>query len=463
MIDIDTYARLHISKDLFQAEIEFLELDDTLQLDENHLLNWLKTQGVVFGILQEEVADICRNLGSFSNQQVLIAQGKSPQSGTDGTIEYTFNDDSKNAPKELQGGKVDFKETARISNVVKGECIAKRILATVGTEGMNIKGETIKAKDGKEARFSIGKNVVPDKEKMSLYAALDGMVSMTDGNRINVFPVYQVNGDVDYEIGNIDFVGNVVIRGNVLPGFKVKATGDIRITGSVEAATIISEGSITISGGILGQNKASITAGTELNSSFIQDAEVKSGDRVVTQSIMHSTVQSGRTVDCTRSKGLIVGGRIQAGEAVIARNIGNSLSMPTVVEVGVPPEIRNELSECKEHLIELSEQSDKTKKALDLLNQMAAQGQLPQDKLMMRVKLNNTFKQHKEEMEKIKERIMEIEKALLELEQSKIDVQNMIFGGVKLVIGRHIKYINEPLSRSRFRLADGDIRMTILD
>ena len=81
------------------------------------------------------------------------------------------------------------------------------------------------------------------------------MVTTTDREKINVFPVYEVNGDVDYNTGNIDFVGTIVIRGNVRSGFKVKADGDIRIIGSVEGAELEAAGSIEISAGIIGQNK----------------------------------------------------------------------------------------------------------------------------------------------------------------------------------------------------------------
>ena len=71
-----------------------------------------------------------------------------------------------------------------------------------------------------------------------MYAAIDGLVTKTEKEKLNVFPVYEVNGDVDYNIGNIDFVGTVVIRGNILTGFRVKASGDIRVTGGIEGAEV---------------------------------------------------------------------------------------------------------------------------------------------------------------------------------------------------------------------------------
>ena len=52
--------------------------------------------------------------------------------------------------------------------------------------------------------------------------------------------------DVDASTGDIDYDGSVVIKGNVLAGFSVKAAGDISVSGIVEGATLISGGNITL-------------------------------------------------------------------------------------------------------------------------------------------------------------------------------------------------------------------------
>src|SRR5690606_12910229 len=133
----------------------------------------------------------------------------------------------------------------------------------------------------KEAYFKPGKNVVLDEERTRLYAVTDGMVTFTDNEKVNVFPVYEVNGDVDYRSGNIDFVGNVVVRGNVISGFRVKAEGDVRITGSVEGAEIIAAGSIDIAEGIVAHNKGFVKAGKTIKCSFIQDANVEAAEDLI--------------------------------------------------------------------------------------------------------------------------------------------------------------------------------------
>ncbi len=61
--------------------------------------------------------------------------------------------------------------------------------------------------------------------------------------------------------------------------------------------------------------------------------------------------------------------------------------------------LRNQLKVYMENM-------EKTDKALTLLDQLAAAGQLSPDKVAMRIKLNNTKKQALEEQNTIKERIL---------------------------------------------------------
>src|SRR5690606_11919860 len=108
--------------------------------------------------------------------------------------------------------------------------------------------------------------------------------------------------------------------------------------------------------------------------------------------------------------GLIVGGVVQAGEQVVARTIGNTMSTATVIEVGVLPHLRNELIELRNNMKVEIDNLNKTEKALVILDQLASVGKLDTEKMQMRSKLNNTKKQTAEEIEMMKDRILEIEK-----------------------------------------------------
>jgi uncharacterized protein (DUF342 family) len=451
-----------LSDDKCTAYLEYYNEEEGFSCTTEELEQFVESKGIKHGLLREALLVFVNNPSAYLKDKCKIAEGVSPVQGIDGYIQVLIGkeDDSEQRPLEAEDGKVDYKELIRLDNVRSGQIIAKRIDPVDGVPGKAVTGEEIPFRPGKEARFKIGKNVVVSPDGSAMYAAIDGLVSRTDGNKLNVFPVYEVNGDVDYKHGNIDFVGNVVIRGNVLTGFKVKAAGDIRVVGGVEGAELEAGGSIEITGGIIGYNKGLIHAGHHVKCTFIQDGNVDAGEDVlVSQSIMHSNVRAGHAVICAGTKGLIVGGSIQAGEHVSARVVGNTMSTVTSIEVGVLPRLRNEMNELRKEIREQMDSLDKTKKALTLLDQLAAAGQLTPDKMAMRIKLNSTHKSALHQSEEMKMRILEIEKVLEDTSRARVDILKMIYGGSKIVIGRYTKFIKDPVSRMSFYYQDGDITM----
>lgn len=458
---LDYYVSITLSDDKLTAFLQFTRTEEDIALNAAELEQYAASNGLLYGLNQAKLAQIAADPKAHYFVENVIASGDRPIDGENGYIHHMFDlDNNEKKPTVLEDGTVDYKELISIHNVKKGQMICQKVPPKSGKDGRAVTGETLFAKIGKEARFKVGKNVVMDTEQTALYAAIDGMITKTDRDKINVFPIYEVNGDVDFRVGNIDFVGGVVIRGNVQPGFRIKAAGDIRITGGIEAAELEAGGSIEVGAGIVGQNKAKVRAGKSIRSSFVQDALIEAGeDIIVTQSIMHSTARAGRFVICNGPKGLIVGGVVQAGEKVTSRTVGNSMSTVTVLEVGVLPELRNELIQLRQQLRSHHENLDKTEKALGLLDQLAAAGQLNQEKLALRVKLNHTKKQAVEEENAIKERILEIEKSLEETERARVEVIANVYGGTKIVIGRYTKFVKDSLARVVFCLSDGDIAL----
>lgn len=458
---LDEIISVSVSEDRLDACIQFQKVEEGLKLRARDLEDLLAQHGVVYGIRKDVLDKIVASPEQYRIDQIVVARGDAPINGENGFIRMLYNLERERAkPTQMEDGTVDYREINQLNNVQKGQPIAERIAPKEGTPGKAVTGEVLIAKNGKEAQFKLGKNVVTDKEKNTMYAAIDGLVTKTDRDKVNVFPVYEVNGDIDYSVGNIDFVGTVVIRGNVLPGFKVKAAGDIRVVGGVEAGELFAEGSIEITEGILGQNKGVVIAGKNVKTSFVQDAEITAKEDVlVSQSIMHSHVRAGANVICHGTKGLIVGGIVQAGEKVKARTVGNTMSTATVIEVGVLPELREELGEVRGKLRESKDNLDKTEKALTLLDQLAASGQLSGEKLAMRIRLTNSKKQTLEEIDELKERVIEIEKSLEGAVKAEVEVTATIYAGTKVVIGRYTRFVKDPVRMVKFCINEGEVTM----
>lgn len=422
---------------------------------------FLRQNAIVYGIDENLLLEVCEKPKKFLGTPITIAQGKSPVPGEPARIDYIFKSQVHEGikPKELDDGRVDFYQVVDIANVNRGQLVAKKIPAGRGEEGTSIFGQPIPPTPGKDVTIKMGKNVLLSQDKMLLYAAIDGQVSVGEGEKINVFPVYEVKGDVDFSIGNIDFVGTVVVRGNVPTGFRIKASGDIRILGSVEGAELEAGGSVEIKNGIAAQDKGHVIAGIDVKASYIQNGNVRAvNDVIVSQSIMFSHIRAGQNVFCNGTKGIIIGGSIQAGEKIVARVIGNSSATPTVLEVGVKPELRNDLLVVTKELSNLYDNLKKTEQGLGVIDQLLHSGvELSPDKKMLQIKLTNTKIMLEKEVKKFEAQKKELEVQLDHDAHAVVDVYSVMYPGIKLVFGKLIRFIKQEFPRTRFLVVQGEI------
>ncbi|TCS82965.1 DUF342 domain-containing protein [Tepidibacillus fermentans] len=423
------------------------------------MIELLKQQQIIYGIDEQLLSLICKHPLSYSEKQIEIAKGLKPIHGENAKIKWVILEEKeRNKPKVVEGDRVDYYSVNTIINVKKGELIAQKIPATKGEEGKTVRGKTIPAKPGKDLSFKIGKNVVLNETKDSIYASVDGQVVIDD--KVQVLPIYEVKGDVDFSVGNIDFVGTVIVSGNVLDGFKIHALDDIKIFGYVEGAELISKrGNIEIQQGVIGYQRSTIRAAKSVKALYIMDATVYAGENVhISQSIMRSEIIAGKEVICLGTKGLIVGGQTNAGTKVIASIIGNHLATPTSIEVGINPMLREELRELQEKKRENFQLFDKIEKAIHFINRLQrTMGDLPPNKQSLLTELLNQKSLIEKRMKELDLREKTIEINMNMNDQSSIEVQNVIYPGVKLVIGKQRKFIKDVHKCVKFIFEEGEI------
>ncbi len=160
-----------------------------------------------------------------------------------------------------------------------------------GKVGRNIFGEEIKPRTVKSLKLDFGKNIVMNEEHTEIYSEVTGHASLVNG-KVFVSDVYEVPADVDNSVGNIDYDGSVVIKGNVKPGFSVKATGDIVVEGVIENAYVESKGQVIVKHGIHGMHKGVIRAGTNVMAKYIENANIFAGGYVESEIILNSNVSA---------------------------------------------------------------------------------------------------------------------------------------------------------------------------
>jgi uncharacterized protein len=111
-----------------------------------------------------------------------------------------------------------------------------------------------------------------------------------DRNRI-ASEIFEVDGGVDFSVGNIDFAGCIKIKGNMLSGFKVKVSESVEIGGNVDRAVVEAGVDVRIAKGFYGSQNSRISAGRNIHARSLDNADVEAGgDVVVAHYILNSNV-----------------------------------------------------------------------------------------------------------------------------------------------------------------------------
>jgi uncharacterized protein (DUF342 family) len=322
-------------------------------------------------------------------------------------------------------------------------------------------GRKISGYNGRDKNLPGGKGMTLSEDHLRLYAEYDGNV-LIKGGSLSVNPVFDVKGDVDYSVGNIDFIGPVFVRGSVREGFEVDSGSDMVIDGVVEGAVLKSEGNITVKVGIRGVGKAKLLARGNVNAGYIDQALVRSdGNVTVAEAILHSDVGArGEIVAMGSKKGQIVGGTIQAGSEIVCEVLGSEMGTRTEVVVGELPELAEERKRSQENIKQFEEQLSKLDANIEFLKNLQRQGVLTEDKREMLARITKAKFHVKARHEATKKRLSEL---LDELEKNKTDgrvrVKNVCHPGVTVTI-RGVRYIvRESLRFTKFVYEDGEVRI----
>ncbi len=454
-LPVDEEVFVYISQDGMQATIMLLPPEGGRLLTYQDVVQALKDKGVVYGIDEDAIRQALNS--RRYGQEVIVARGQPPQDGEDARLTYHFNPEKKSKPEIREDGTVNYHSLDNIENVAKGQVLVTLTPPTPGVDGKTVRGTTVPAKPGKPLALPAGKNVVVSDDGLKLLAAIDGKVEMI-GGRVHVYSVHEVKNNVDNSTGNINFVGSVIIHGNVLSGFEVRAGGSIEVRGVVEGATLIAEGNVVLRKGLQGMKKGVIRAGGSVTARFIENGNVYAKGDVTAGVIMHSNVVSGQYVRLIGKRALIVGGRVHAVLGISASTIGSPMATATILEVGVSPEIRQEYEELKGELQRLEKEQQKVEQVLAVLSKMESSGRLPPDKLIIKQKALRVRNEYSVKIPTIKARLFELEEAFLRGAQGKVHVKKVVYPGVSITIGQSTLNIKDPIKYVTFLRDEGEIR-----
>ena len=410
--------------------------------------------GVTHGIDEQKLREFL-DIRIYDKSR-LIAETVPPVDGDNGRLVFEFSTDERTGrPREIGGGRVDYRSLDLYVPVTEGQLLVTRILATEGTPGVTIKGKEIKQKPGKEVNLPKGKNVDINEDRTEMRSKYSGMVEFVHGS-VNVSNLYKINGDVDLSVGNIEFDGSINISGSVRAGHVIKATGGVVVGGTMEASTIISDGSVEIKGGMQGADKGRIEAGGSVTVLYIERGTVIADGSISVDACIHSNLAAGAAITAKGRRGCIIGGHVGAADNITANFIGSVAHANTEVEVGVMPKKRERIQVLERELEKLSGELVK----LDQLD-----GYLSSSKEKMDPetwdKLFRSGTENRRIDEQLTEQYTEELNALkYELEHAtdgKVHILDTVFPGTRIIIASDIYKVNNEIQFTTFRHRDGEV------
>ena len=454
----DEYIKVEILEERTKAKARFYPpVNHGVLLSKEDIVNALVRAGVKYGVDEPAINRFL--LERHYCTDYILARATFPIQGHDAQIIYHFNTDLTLKPKTNEDGSVDFHQLDMISRCRKGDLLATLIPVDFGKPGIDVCGNVIRPMKVNNRILRHGNKVFMSPDGTKMFSEVDGHVNLTDG-RVFVSDTYEVHADVDASTGDIMYDGNVVVRGNVITGYSVRARGDIEVNGVVEGAYIEAGGQIILKRGMQGMNKGTLRANSNIVSKFIENAEVIAGGYVTTESILHSRVSAKGDITVGGKRGFVTGGEIRSGTQISVKTAGSNMGTTTLLEVGIDPKIVEEFRELEKRMAGMIAEKEKLAQALGVFRKKLTMGiQIADDKRdYLKQLTQNTILMDTQ----IKEAQKRYEELKIEIDNNSagvIKVSGIVFPGTKLIISNVIYYIRQETHHSKFIRDRADIKV----
>ena len=342
-LNLEENLKILISEDRLEA---FLKVQAMLPIRTRliDLKHYISESGIVHGLVSNKILKEWIKNKQKRRRPLKIAQGTDPVPPKDARIVFHFETNIKKAGTEKEDGSIDFKNRGETISVKKGSLLAEKIPSEEGKPGLDVTGKVIDVPKPRDTHIKPGKGVSRSPDNLQITAAVNGFPEVDNNGKINVHQVLIINGDVGMQTGHVLFDGVVLVKGEVSPGFQVKAE-KLEAAGIMNAEVTTTD-DIIVRGGIIGSK---IKANGSITAKFLKASQVISKkDVVIEKEIVDSTINLSGT--CLCEKGKIVATQITSAQGVRAAEIGSETSAPCHIMVGVSSKVQKQLKRLKNTL-----------------------------------------------------------------------------------------------------------------
>lgn len=297
------------------------------------------------------------------NQVIMMGEKQVPS--VNGSLNWTKDYFAEGWAVDEESGAVNFWEKLENRSVTEDELLVTLTHPVEGSPGLNVFGLEIPVSKPEKVKLRSGKNVrtAETETGVEYYSTCNGRVRLADGT-VSVDDLYVIKGNVGLETGNIQHTGAVMIQGDIAEGAVVEADGDIMIKGMVEPCRIRCGGTLTVAGGILGEEEHQIDVGGDLLAKYISEANITAGGNIlVTNEVAHSNLKCLGTIKLP--KGRIAGGSSMALKGIWLGEAGSSAASDTKLITGVDYTVSIKIDEHKVQIKKLEQAQNQIKAAVE--------------------------------------------------------------------------------------------------
>lgn len=462
----DASVSVDIAADRMSATLTVTPPYGGASITREQITQALEEHQVKSGMLEEAIDEIIA-AGEAKNQ--LIAQGREAVNGEDGRLQCLIDTAKERHPRLDEHGIANYRDLGGIVTVHPGERLMQKLPPTPGEPGENVLGQEIAPKPGMEAMFASKLDgATPDPSDVSfLIAEIIGQPVIVD-HGVKVEPTITIEA-VNISTGNVDFEGTVNVAEDVQAGMHIRATGDIHVGGTVEAAILEAGGNVVIEGGIIGHGDVQhavndgksaigrVKCGASFSSRFVENAIIEAGNSIqVSDFVMQSELTAVNQILVGApgaGKGHIIGGRAEATLLLQAAILGSQAGAKTLVVVGTNPHLHEQLKHLEKTFETKVKELDEIIKLLTFLDKYPEKA-TPE----IRAKAEGTRVALLEATQQLMKDKYDLEQQLKLTVNARIVVGKTVFGGAQVEIGNKSLKMNTEHEGGTFLLnEEGEI------
>lgn len=332
---------------------------DVRQLSVELIQKTLSDFGIARGVIDGAIGLVALWVSEDASQfkKSMVAEGIVPDRGEDAHLEIVVGLIEQTGV-EQDDGTLKFSDEEPDCCIKRGTVVGRLHLAkTGGADGEDLKGDLVAAHRGKDLKVVAGDGISINRASDDIWEYIAGKdgVLRNDHNKLSIVELLTVQGDVGYQTGNVDFDGDVFVKGSISSRFSVKATGSVIIVGSVRpSATVMAQGDIIVGEGVSGEKTRLMAIGM-VRAQFVQGAHVQSGKQIFLGSYAYKAfLRAGNIIKINKTDGAkggsIIGGDTWSSLGLDIPIAGALTKVHTRLHVGISPTQAERLNEIQQKL-----------------------------------------------------------------------------------------------------------------